>query len=127
MGVKPLRRSVLKHSDSTQGSPKRTESPCSLVDKKGRRRSISGLAVPEVQVVDIHPLEEEGRLHEGQLWVVGNRRLVSLNLSRNQIGETGLRQLLEMVKVIVVVMHVFVVCVCVCVRVCMCMCVCASA
>ena len=55
--------------------------------------------VSQTEPVANHPLMEVGNLYEGQFWIMGNRGLISLNLSRNQIGEAGLRQLLEMIQV----------------------------
>ncbi|KAL3862655.1 hypothetical protein ACJMK2_008609 [Sinanodonta woodiana] len=45
---------------------------------------------PEV----INPLLEHSDLVKGQLWNSGNRVLINLNLSRNQIGEMGMNSLL---------------------------------
>ena len=45
-----------------------------------------------------HPLLQCGYVHDGELWLPGNRLLMSLNLSRNEIGERGLRALLEAVQ-----------------------------
>ena len=44
------------------------------------------------------PLTDVCSLHDGQLWLIGNRTLISLNLSRNRIGELGFRALLEAVE-----------------------------
>jgi hypothetical protein len=46
-----------------------------------------------------HAFSEVSRSVNGQLFVVGNRCLQSLNLSRNQIGGRGLRALSDMIEV----------------------------
>ncbi|XP_076439200.1 leucine-rich repeat-containing protein 71-like isoform X2 [Babylonia areolata] len=46
----------------------------------------------------INPLLEVADLIDGQLWVAGNRVLINLNLSRNQIREAGLNSLLKAVQ-----------------------------
>lgn len=46
----------------------------------------------------INPLLEGADFIDGQLWVSGNRVLINLNLSRNQIGESGLAALLKTVQ-----------------------------
>lgn len=43
----------------------------------------------------INPLTDEADFIEGQLWVPGNRLLINLNLSRNQIGEQGMAAILK--------------------------------
>ncbi|XP_053379186.1 leucine-rich repeat-containing protein 71-like isoform X20 [Mercenaria mercenaria] len=43
----------------------------------------------------INPLLEGADYIDGRLWVAGNRVLINLNLSRNEIGETGLEALLK--------------------------------
>ncbi|XP_076457339.1 leucine-rich repeat-containing protein 71-like [Babylonia areolata] len=43
-------------------------------------------------------LTVDTRLQDGQLWIVGNRTLLSLNLSRNQIGARGMRALLMAIE-----------------------------
>ena len=49
--------------------------------------------------LDTHPLLDVCHYRDGQIWLLGNRSLVSLNLSRNYIGEPGLSQLSDMLKV----------------------------
>ncbi|XP_052226632.1 leucine-rich repeat-containing protein 71-like isoform X28 [Dreissena polymorpha] len=46
----------------------------------------------------INPLLEGGDVIDGQLWVAGNRVLINLNLSRNNVGEHGLSALLTALK-----------------------------
>ncbi|KAL4221340.1 Leucine-rich repeat-containing protein 71 [Mactra antiquata] len=43
----------------------------------------------------INPLLEGADFIDGQLWVTGNRVLININLSRNNIGETGMSALLK--------------------------------
>lgn len=43
----------------------------------------------------INPLLEGADFIDGQLWVTGNRVIININLSRNQIGEVGLTGLLR--------------------------------
>ncbi|XP_061170516.1 leucine-rich repeat-containing protein 71-like isoform X23 [Saccostrea echinata] len=43
----------------------------------------------------INPLTDEADFIDGQLWVPGNRALINLNLSRNQIGEHGMAAILK--------------------------------
>ncbi|KAL8587496.1 hypothetical protein ACOMHN_000902 [Nucella lapillus] len=89
------------------GAKGRSVKPASsLVDvKKSRKKSKAPAARKSLFPVDTtpkdwHPLLEEGQLGEdGKFRVVGNRSLVSLNLSRNQIQERGLSKLLDMVLV----------------------------
>ena len=46
-----------------------------------------------------HPLETAVcHFFDGELWMSGNRTLISLNLSRNRVGERGLRALLDAVR-----------------------------
>ena len=78
------------------GTVKERDLPAHSSDKKHRKLSEVQKSVP---IKEWHPLMEVGSLHEGQFWIMGNRSLISLNLSRNQIGEAGLRQLLEMIQV----------------------------
>ena len=53
---------------------------------------------PAVASCGHHPLLQCGYAHDGELWLPGNRLLMSLNLSRNEIGERGLHALLEAVQ-----------------------------
>lgn len=46
----------------------------------------------------INPLLEAADFIDGQLWVAGNRVLINVNLSRNEIGEAGLEALLKAVQ-----------------------------
>ena len=80
------------------GTVKERDLPAHSSDKKHRKLSEVQKSVP---IKEWHPLMEVGSLHEGQFWIMGNRSLISLNLSRNQIGEAGLRQLLKMIQVTV--------------------------
>ncbi|XP_078329211.1 leucine-rich repeat-containing protein 71-like isoform X22 [Crassostrea virginica] len=43
----------------------------------------------------INPLTDEADFIDGQLWVPGNRLLINLNLSRNQINEQGMAAILK--------------------------------
>ena len=45
-----------------------------------------------------NPLLEKTTETNGQLWIVGNRTLINLNLSRNEVGVSGLLQLLAAVR-----------------------------
>ena len=45
-----------------------------------------------------NPLTGVGNLRDGELWLEGNRILISLNLSRNRIGARGFRSLLEAIE-----------------------------
>ncbi|XP_078577079.1 leucine-rich repeat-containing protein 71-like isoform X7 [Branchiostoma floridae x Branchiostoma japonicum] len=49
---------------------------------------------PEVQEI-INPLLEEAESINGELFIPGNRVLINLNISRNKIGEAGLKALLK--------------------------------
>ncbi|XP_078666655.1 leucine-rich repeat-containing protein 71-like isoform X5 [Branchiostoma floridae x Branchiostoma belcheri] len=49
---------------------------------------------PEVQEI-INPLLEEAESLNGELFIPGNRVLINLNVSRNKIGEAGLKALLK--------------------------------
>ncbi|CAH1789534.1 unnamed protein product [Owenia fusiformis] len=69
-------------------------------DKKGgkdKKGQVQQETEPEVQEV-INPLLETVESMDGQLWIPGNRVLISLNLSRNQIGEDGMKSLLLAVQ-----------------------------
>ncbi|XP_050396930.1 leucine-rich repeat-containing protein 71 isoform X3 [Patella vulgata] len=46
----------------------------------------------------INPLLEVADYMDGELWVAGNRVLINLNLSRNQVDEEGVRALLKAVQ-----------------------------
>ncbi|KAI8503325.1 Leucine-rich repeat-containing protein 71 [Branchiostoma belcheri] len=52
---------------------------------------------PEVQEI-INPLLEEAESLNGELFIPGNRVLINLNVSRNKIGEAGLKALLKGVQ-----------------------------
>ena len=45
-----------------------------------------------------NPLTGLGNFRDGELWLEGNRTLISLNLSRNRIGARGFRSLLEAIE-----------------------------
>ncbi|XP_076438278.1 leucine-rich repeat-containing protein 71-like [Babylonia areolata] len=45
-----------------------------------------------------HPLLQAGYIHGAQMWLPGNRTLLSLNLSRNEVGEEGVGALLDAVR-----------------------------
>ena len=57
---------------------------------------------------DEHPLSEAGCLLGEHVWIVGNRHLLSLNVSNNLIHEPGFCSLLSMVKVCVIVVFVII-------------------
>ncbi|XP_033624562.1 leucine-rich repeat-containing protein 71-like isoform X3 [Asterias rubens] len=73
---------------------------------KGKKTTSSkdkkGGAMPESESPDmveaINPLLESVESIEGQLWIPGNRSIISLNLSRNEIGEAGLKSILLAVQ-----------------------------
>ena len=45
-----------------------------------------------------HPLLRGGYLHDGEVWLPGSLALISLNLSRNRVGERGVAALLAAVE-----------------------------
>ena len=47
---------------------------------------------------EISPLTDACEFRDGELWLEGNRTLISLNLSRNRIGARGFRLLLEAIE-----------------------------
>jgi hypothetical protein len=69
---------------------------------KGKKTTSSkdkkGGAAPESESPDmveaINPLLDSVESIDGQLWIPGNRSVINLNLSRNEIGEAGLKSLL---------------------------------
>ncbi|XP_038058511.1 leucine-rich repeat-containing protein 71-like isoform X32 [Patiria miniata] len=69
---------------------------------KGKKTTSSkdkkGGAAPESESPDmveaINPLLDSVESIDGQLWIPGNRSIINLNLSRNEIGEAGLKSLL---------------------------------
>ncbi|XP_056002534.1 leucine-rich repeat-containing protein 71-like isoform X4 [Ostrea edulis] len=64
---------------------------------KGKDKGKPSQAEPE-EMGDssfINPLTDEADFIDGQLWVSGNRLLINLNLSRNQIGEQGMAAILK--------------------------------
>ncbi|XP_060601535.1 leucine-rich repeat-containing protein 71-like isoform X4 [Ruditapes philippinarum] len=66
---------------------------------KAKGKEKGGKPTQETEPADspdfINPLLEGADYIDGQLWVAGNRVLINLNLSRNEIGETGLEALLK--------------------------------
>jgi len=66
---------------------------------KGTKREKKGADddnhdIPEI----VHPLLESIERREDEIWVLGNRVLLNLNVSRNKIGEDGLKAMLEAVN-----------------------------
>ncbi|XP_025081850.1 leucine-rich repeat-containing protein 71-like isoform X5 [Pomacea canaliculata] len=64
--------------------------------KKDKKPSATELEVDVLEV--INPLMEEADFIDGELMIAGNRVLINLNLSRNEIGESGLQALLKAVQ-----------------------------
>ncbi|CAH1262139.1 LRRC71 [Branchiostoma lanceolatum] len=66
--------------------------------KKGQGAgSITEAETPDILEI-INPLLEEAERVDGQLLIPGNRALINLNISRNRIGEAGLKALLKGVQ-----------------------------
>lgn len=67
--------------------------------KGGKGGKAQGKPTPEHETSDspefVNPLLECADFIDGQLWVTGNRVLINVNLSRNEIGDTGLAALLK--------------------------------
>lgn len=51
-----------------------------------------------VTVVDTEVLADVAEEIDGDLWIIGNRTLISLNLSRNKITEKGLRAFIPAIE-----------------------------
>ncbi|XP_078591308.1 leucine-rich repeat-containing protein 71-like isoform X4 [Branchiostoma floridae x Branchiostoma japonicum] len=63
--------------------------------KKGQGAgSITEAETPDILEI-INPLLEEAERVDGELLIPGNRALINLNISRNRIGEAGLKSLLK--------------------------------
>lgn len=84
----------------TQNTKLRVNSPKS----KHRKRSysipvdVSDEVDPAIEAFNNSPLTDVGYLRGDELLVPGNRALISLNVSRNKVGERGLRALLGAVE-----------------------------
>ncbi|XP_071788272.1 leucine-rich repeat-containing protein 71-like isoform X16 [Asterias amurensis] len=99
-----------KDKDDGKGGTKKADTwkKAETVTKttKGKKTTSSkdkkGGAMPESESPDmveaINPLLESVESIEGQLWIPGNRSIISLNLSRNEIGEAGLKSILLAVQ-----------------------------
>ncbi|GFO11884.1 leucine-rich repeat-containing protein 71-like isoform x2 [Plakobranchus ocellatus] len=66
--------------------------------KKDKGKSIAQEAENMDGHDQINPLLEVADYIDGQSWIAGNRTLISLNLSRNAIGEAGLTSLLKAIQ-----------------------------
>ncbi|KAH3780077.1 hypothetical protein DPMN_157887 [Dreissena polymorpha] len=97
-----------KHESSTGSTVGGRNSGASLApDAKGKKggKPVKGQGKATAQELEtsdspefINPLLEGGDVIDGQLWVAGNRVLINLNLSRNNVGEHGLSALLTALK-----------------------------
>jgi len=68
-------------------------------DKKGKTGKSSLQDADNLDTLDqINPLLEVADYMEGELWIAGNRTLINLNLSRNEICEPGVAALLKAVQ-----------------------------
>ncbi|KAK7106783.1 hypothetical protein V1264_017999 [Littorina saxatilis] len=61
----------------------------------GRRPDYFAESDIAVEGCGLHLLMQPGFLHDGDLWLPGNRSLLSLNLSRNKVGKVGVQSLME--------------------------------
>ncbi|XP_052226635.1 leucine-rich repeat-containing protein 71-like isoform X31 [Dreissena polymorpha] len=96
---------VLAGTGSTVGG--RNSGASLAPDAKGKKggKPVKGQGKATAQELEtsdspefINPLLEGGDVIDGQLWVAGNRVLINLNLSRNNVGEHGLSALLTALK-----------------------------
>ncbi|XP_052226610.1 leucine-rich repeat-containing protein 71-like isoform X7 [Dreissena polymorpha] len=97
--------SLLTGTGSTVGG--RNSGASLAPDAKGKKggKPVKGQGKATAQELEtsdspefINPLLEGGDVIDGQLWVAGNRVLINLNLSRNNVGEHGLSALLTALK-----------------------------
>ena len=73
-------------------------SKAKVAPPKGTKREKKGADddnhdIPEI----VHPLLESIERRGDEIWVLGNRVLLNLNVSRNKIGEVGMKAILEAV------------------------------
>ncbi|XP_038058482.1 leucine-rich repeat-containing protein 71-like isoform X6 [Patiria miniata] len=97
MGAKAVMADTSRHGSraslvaETVNKTTKGKKTTSSKDKKGG-------AAPESESPDmveaINPLLDSVESIDGQLWIPGNRSIINLNLSRNEIGEAGLKSLL---------------------------------
>jgi len=59
---------------------------------------ITAVSMVNVTVVDTEVLADVAEEIDGDLWIIGNRTLISLNLSRNKITEKGLRAFIPAIE-----------------------------
>jgi len=78
----------VKREKSASGM--KTKTP--KISSKGER---VGSPLPDEDAGVHHPLLERVREVDGELWITGNRSLISLNLSRNNITDMGMRLLYD--------------------------------
>merc|ERR1711963_902249 len=82
--------SVAADAAKTQGKSK---------DKRKEKGKSSNLESDNMDSLDlINPLLEVADYMEEQLWIAGNRTLINLNLSRNEIREPGMSALLKAIQ-----------------------------
>lgn len=68
-------------------------------DKKGKTGKSANQDSDNLDSMDlINPLLEVADYMEGELWIAGNRTLINLNLSRNEIREPGVAALLKAIQ-----------------------------
>ncbi|BFZ07715.1 hypothetical protein BsWGS_10753 [Bradybaena similaris] len=67
-------------------------------DKKKDKGKHPGEQERDTVQDQIHPLLEDTYFIDGQSWIPGNRILINLNLSRNNIGEVGMAALLRAIQ-----------------------------
>lgn len=68
-------------------------------DKKGKTGKSANQDSDNLDSMDlINPLLEVADYMEGELWIAGNRTLINLNLSRNEIREPGVASLLKAIQ-----------------------------
>ncbi|KAL8582646.1 hypothetical protein ACOMHN_028711 [Nucella lapillus] len=63
------------------------------------KKSRSKRSIQELPDEIMSPLIVDGEVRDGQLWITGNRSVISLNLSRNLIGKKGVKALRMAVEV----------------------------
>ena len=103
LGSKTIRRRSTKLDTAQQTRQKirkisNETRPRSRSRPSGKSKMLEGGALRYLEEYETSPLTDICHFRGGELWVTGNRTLVSLNLSRNRIGERGFRALLGAVE-----------------------------
>ncbi|XP_077993452.1 leucine-rich repeat-containing protein 71-like isoform X4 [Glandiceps talaboti] len=91
------KKDTQRHGSKAEVQGGKTAKGKKTVGGKDKKTLLPESETPDV-VEAINPLTESVECIEGQLWIPGNRALINLNLSRNQITEIGFKALLLAVQ-----------------------------